>query len=165
MTLLDVCLTMFLVLFAIALAVSFFFFLFCNEFNKDHLIAWNIKKTGQNFLIVVLCFVSLFFVLKPIGWLLSYDENKEWELSTKPYATEELASKVNYVDGYYKFNVYDHKTGLSVSRSMPSSVSSIYYKDIEDPYVEWYKDVSKMLIFESERTRIKLYLPESWRNN
>ena len=161
----DMCVAMFLIFATIALAIFFLICLFSNDCSKDPLIAWNIKKTGKNFLIVVLLFISLLFVLKPVGWLLSFDEDKEWELSTKPYATEELASKVKYDDGYYRFNVYDHKTGLSVSRSMPSSVSSIYYRDIEDPYVEWYKDVSKMLTFESERTRIKLYLPESWRNN
>ena len=110
-------------------------------------------------------FILVLFFCRPVGWLLSFDEDKDWELSNRPYAVEELSSKVTYDNGYYKFSVYDHKSGLPSNRAMSKNVSSIYYRNIEDPYVEWYKDVSKMLMFKAERTRIVLYLPNSWRNN
>ena len=61
--------------------------------------------------------------------------------------------------------LYDYKNGIPVNRSMPTKVSTFYYKNIEKPYVEWYKDSSHMMGMTRERTRIKLYLPESWRDN
>ena len=156
------------ILFVLGIAIAAIIFLcllFCNEENYDILIKRDIKKFFKKVLMTIIAFALVLFFSRPVGWLFSLDEDKEWELSNHPYAVEELSSKVTYDNGFYKFSVYDHKSGLPSNRGMSKSVSSIYYRDIEHPYVEWYKDISKMLMFQAERTRIVLYLPNSWRNN
>ena len=162
---LEIFFGMFFVCGAIITVTMFLYLLFCNEENYDILIRRDIKKFFKRVLMTIGSFILVLFFCRPVGWLLSFDEDKDWELSNHPYAVEELSSKVTYDNGYYKFSVYDHKSGLPSNRAMSKNVSSIYYRNIEDPYVEWYKDVSKMLMFKAERTRIVLYLPNSWRNN
>lgn len=140
--------------------------LFSNDCNRDYLASFNIKGFIKGFGFTIIAFILTIVFLRPCIFSLSDNTKYEkYDLSSKPYATEYLSSRVSINDGYCNFSVYDYKIGIPVNRSMPTKVSTFYYKNIEKPYVEWYKDSSHMMGMTRERTRIKLYLPESWRNS
>ena len=155
-------LCLYLIMFLISL-MAFLWTLFNNDYNRDYLTSFNIKGFIKGFGFTIIAFILTIVFLRPC--IFSLSDNIKYDLSSKPYTTEYLSSRVSINDGYCNFSVYDYKIGIPVNRRMPTKVSTFYYKNIEKPYVEWYKDSSHMMGMTRERTRIKLYLPESWRDN
>ena len=144
---------------------AFIIFLFSNEYNRNFLKCFDIKKFFNGFLITVFLFLISLIFFKVCAWGTVGPKESQWNISDKPYATEQIYSKeISLENDSYKFSVYNYN-GIPTVRSVRKNFTSFYYKDIDKAYVEWYKDYSSMMGMKQERIRIKLYLPESWRNS